>query len=107
MKNLAGMLKQAQGMQAKMTEMQESLENMEVTGESAAGMCQVTLTGKGDVRNLKIDPALVTPEDVEIMQDLIVAAFNDAKGKADAAKQEQLSDLTGGLPLPPGFKLPF
>ena len=107
MKNLAGMMKQAQEMQGKMAQMQEDLQNMEVLGSSAAGMCEVTLNGSGQAKKLKIDPSLVTPEDVGVMEDLILAAFNDARAKIDAAKQDQLSDLTGGLPLPPGFKLPF
>ena len=107
MKNLAGMMKQAQELQGKMAQMQEDMLNMEVTGSSGAGMCEVTLNGQGTAKKLKIDPSLVTPEDVGVMEDLILAAFNDARAKIDATKQEQMADLTGGLPLPPGFKLPF
>jgi DNA-binding YbaB/EbfC family protein len=107
MKNLAGMMKQAQEMQSKMTEMQENLQNVEVTGTSAAGMCQVTLNGKGEAVKLKIDPSLVTPDDATVLEDLILAAFNDAKNKVDAEMREKMSELTGGLQLPPGMQLPF
>lgn len=107
MKNLASMMKQAQEMQSKMAEMQEGLLNVEVTGQSAAGMCQVTLNGKGDARKIKIDPSLVNPDDAEVLEDLILAAFNDAKVKVEEQMKEKMSELTGGLPLPEGFKLPF
>jgi DNA-binding YbaB/EbfC family protein len=70
-------------------------------------MCTVTLNGKGDLRGLKIDKSLVDPEDVEVLEDLIVAAFNDAKAKADEASKEKMSEVTGGLKLPPGLNLPF
>jgi len=107
MKNLASMMKQAQQMQSKMTEMQENLQTVEVTGSSAGGMCQVTLNGKGEARKLKIDPSLVTPEDASVLEDLILAAFNDAKTKVDTEMREKMSELTGGLQLPPGMQLPF
>jgi len=107
MKNLASMMKQAQQMQSKMTEMQENLQDMEVTGSSAGGMCQVTLNGKGEARKLKIDPSLVTPDDATVLEDLILAAFNDAKTKVDTEMREKMSELTGGLQLPPGMQLPF
>ena len=102
MTNLGQMLKQAQQMQSKMQEMQDQLAELEVTG-----MCQVTLNGKGEARNIKIDPALVTPDDAEVLEDLILTAINDAKAKADEKMREQMQELTGGLPLPPGFQLPF
>ena len=105
--NLANMMKQAQEMQSKMADMQENLQKVEVLGESAAGMCQVTLNGKGEAKTLKIDPSLVTPEDVGVMEDLILAAFNDAKTKVEAQMKDQMSEFTGGIPLPEGFKLPF
>ena len=107
MKNLSQMMKQAQAMQTKMADMQTELEEMEVTGSSGGGMVQVTLTGKGVMRGLKIDPSLVAPDDTEVLEDLIVAAHNDAKAKAEAATAEKMADLTGGLNLPPGMKLPF
>ena len=105
--NLANMMKQAEQMQLKMTDMQENLQNIEIVGESAGGMCQVTLNGKGEAKNLKIDPILVTPAEIVIMEDLILAAFNDAKAKVEAKMQEKMSELTGGISLPEGFKLPF
>ncbi|MCF8479843.1 MAG: YbaB/EbfC family nucleoid-associated protein [Rhodospirillum sp.] len=107
MKNIGQMLKQAQQIQTRMAEVQEELKALEVTGQSAAGMCRVTLNGKGDVRGIKIDKSLVDPEDVEVLEDLIVAAFNDAKGKVDEASKEKMAEVTGGLKLPPGLNLPF
>jgi len=107
MTNLGQMLKQAQQMQARMGELQEKLNALEVTGSAGAGMVQVTLSGKAEVRQVKIDPSLADPKDVEVLEDLLVAAFNDAKGKVDRTLAEKMSELTGGLQLPPGFKLPF
>ena len=107
MKNLGQMMKQAQEMQSKMQAMQESLAEEEVTGAAGGGMVQVTMNCKSDMRRIKIDPSLVSPDDVEVLEDLIVAACNDAKGKIEARVQEKMSELTGGLNLPPGFKLPF
>lgn len=107
MKNLGNMMKQAQQMQAKLAEMQTRLGEMEVQGAAGGGMVQVTVTGKGDLRKIKLDPKVVDPADVEVLEDLIVAAVNDAKGKVEARMQEEMGKLTGGLNLPPGFKLPF
>ena len=107
MKNLGEMMKQAQEMQAKMAEMQEQLSATEVTGSAGGGMVRVTMTGKNEARKLKIDPALINSAEAEVLEDLIVAAINDARVKAEAAASEKMSDLTGGLQLPPGFKLPF
>lgn len=107
MKNLGNLMKQAQQMQSKMAEMQAKLGEMEVTGASGGGMLKVTLNGKFELKGIKIDPSLVTPDDVEVLEDLIVAAFNDAKGKAEAAMQEEMQKVTGGLNLPAGMKLPF
>jgi DNA-binding YbaB/EbfC family protein len=107
MKNLGQMMKTAQAMQEKMAEMQAGLENVEITGSSGAGMVQVTLTGKGVMKGVKIDPSLADPGDVEVLEDLLVAAHNDAKNKVEAHVQEKMSDLTGGLQLPPGMSLPF
>ena len=80
---------------------------MLVDGASGGGMVKVTMTGKGETRRIKIDPSLVVPEDVEILEDLIVAAMNDARAKSEAMMQSEMSKLTAGLPLPPGMKLPF
>lgn len=107
MKNLAGLMKQAGQMQKRMEEMQATLEAMTVTGESGAGMVRVTLSGKGDLRGVQIDPKLIDPDEAEMMSDLIVAAHADAKRKLDAVAAEEMSKVTGGIPLPAGMKLPF
>lgn len=107
MKNLGNMLKQAQQMQSKMGEMKEQLDAYEAEGQSGAGMVRITMNGKGDLKGIKIDPTLLKPEDAEVVEDLISAAFSDAKGKVDAYKKEKMGELTGGLPLPPGMELPF
>ena len=105
MKDLMGMMKQVQDMQAKMQEMQQQLADMEIVGQSGGGMVTVTLNGKGEMRGLKIDPSLMTPDEVEIVEDLIVAASQDAKAKVDTANQQKMQEMAGGLPLPPGLKL--
>ena len=107
MKNLGNMMKQAQEMQAKMAEMQERLGDLEVGGQSGGGLVAVTLNGKGEVRTVKIDKSLVDPDDIEVMEDLIVAAINDAKAKVESTVQEETAKLMGGLKLPPGLKLPL
>ncbi len=105
MRDLMGMMKQVQEMQAKMQQMQQELENQEITGQSGAGMVSVTLNGKGEIRGLKIDPTLMKPDETEIVEDLVIAAVQDAKAKVDAANQEKMKDMAGELPLPPGLKL--
>jgi DNA-binding YbaB/EbfC family protein len=107
MKNLGQLMKQAQAMQTKMAEMQEKLETIEVAGSAGAGMVTVTLNGKGVMRGVKIDPSLAKAEEVEILEDLITAAHNDAKAKLEQKVQEETAAMMGGLQLPPGFKLPF
>ncbi len=107
MKNLAGLMKQASQMQAKMQEMQEKVETLTAEGESGAGMVAVTLGGKGELRGVRIDPKLADPAEMEMLQDLLVAAHADAKRKLDAAIAEEMAQVTGGLQLPPGMKLPF
>ncbi|MFQ5764135.1 MAG: YbaB/EbfC family nucleoid-associated protein [Rhodospirillales bacterium] len=107
MTNLSEMMKQAQELQARMAEMQEKLAEIEITGSAGGGMVQVTLDGKGGARRIRIDPSLVQPDDAAVLEDLILAAFNDAKGKLEDAVREKMSELTGGLPLPPGMQLPF
>ena len=107
MKNPGQMMKQAQEMQAKMAEMQDKLGDLEIIGAAAGGMVEVTLNGKGEVRRIKIDPSLVDADEIEVMEDLIVAGFNDAKAKVEAQLAEEMAKLTGGLQLPPGMKLPF
>jgi DNA-binding YbaB/EbfC family protein len=107
MKNLAGLMKQAQQMQSKMQEMQSKFESIEVEGVAGAGLVAVTLNGKGDLRRVKIDPKLADPADIEMLEDLIVAAHRDAKTKIEAMTQDEMQKVTGGLQLPPGMKLPF
>ena len=107
MKNLGQMMKQAQEMQTRMQEMQAGLSDAEVTGQAGGGMVTVVLTGKGDVRSVKIDKALVDPDEVEVLEDLIAAAVNDGRGKVEAMVAEKTQELMGGLSLPPGMKLPF
>lgn len=94
-------------MQEKMQEMQAGLESHEISGSAGGGMVAVTLNGKGEMRRIKIDPSLVDPAEPEMLEDLIVAAHNDAKAKVEAHMQDEMSKLTGGLKLPPGMKLPF
>ena len=103
--DLMKMMKQAQEIQGRMQKMQEDLVNLEVEGQSGAGLVKVRLNGKLDARALKIDPSLIKPEDAEMLEDLIVAAFQDAKTKAETAVQAKMQEITGGLPLPPGLKL--
>jgi hypothetical protein len=107
MKNLGQLMKQAQAMQEKMAEMQAQLEAVEMTGTSGGGGVQLTLNGKGDLKKVTIDKALVDPEEVEVLEDLIVAAFDDARRKVTAHAEQEMHKLTGGLQLPGGLKLPF
>jgi DNA-binding YbaB/EbfC family protein len=105
MKNFAQMMKQAQELQGRMTEMQAEMTRVECEGRSGGGLVTVILNGKGDMVRLKIDRSLLKPEEGEILEDLIVAAHNDAKAKTEVLIQEKMKTLTGGLPLPPGLKL--
>lgn len=107
MKNLSQMLKQAQKMQTDMADLQDRLGRMEVAGQSGGGLVRVTLNGKGEMRKVKLDPSLIDPKEAEVLEDLIVAAFADAKAKAEALAAEEMSKIAGGLQLPPGLKLPF
>ncbi len=107
MKNLAGLMKQASQMQAKMAEMQTALEAMEIEGSSGAGMVQITLSGKGDLKRVVLDPKLLDPAEAEMVQDLLVAAHADAKRKLETQTAEEMEKVTGGMQLPGGLKLPF
>ncbi len=107
MKNLQNMMKQAQELQSKMADMQARLAETEMQGEAGAGMVTVTLNGKGEMRKIKIDKTLVDPDDVETLEDLIVAATNTAKRRIEEHVAGEMSKMTGNLPLPPGLKLPF
>jgi DNA-binding YbaB/EbfC family protein len=107
MMDFMGLMKQAQQMQAKMAEAQLELEQTVVEGEAGGGMVKVTLTAKGAMRSVSIDPSLLNPDEKEILEDLILTAHMQARAKADEAMAEKMKALTGGLPLPPGLKLPF
>ena len=107
MVNLGNMMKQAQELQKKMSEAQNKLNEIEVEGTSGGGLVKVIATAKGSFKTMSIDESLIKIEEKEILEDLIIAAINDAKQKGENAAQEQMKSLTGGLPLPPGMKLPF
>jgi DNA-binding YbaB/EbfC family protein len=107
MKDLLGLMGKAKEMQAKFQTMQEELTLVEASGQSGGGLVTVTLSGKGEMKALRVDPSLAKPEEVEILEDLIVAAHNDAKAKVEAIMQEKTRELTAGLSIPPGMKLPF
>ena len=105
MKDIMGMMGKVREMQERMAQVQEELNQLECEGQSGGGLVKVTLSGKGEMRSVKIDPSLMKPEEAEILEDLIIAAAQDARSKSEAAAQEKLSEVTGGLPLPPGMKL--
>ncbi|WP_178130752.1 YbaB/EbfC family nucleoid-associated protein [Reyranella sp. CPCC 100927] len=105
LKDLGALMKQAQEMQQKIGELQERLADSEVVGQSGAGLVKVTLNGKNEMRRVEIDPSLLVADEKGVLEDLIVAATNDARIKVETLVQDQMRGLTGGLPLPPGFKL--
>lgn len=107
MKNLGQMLKQAQEVQGKIERMQEELAATEIEGKAGGGMVAVTLNGKGHMLRLRIDPSLCDPSEAEVLEDLILAAHNDARTRVEAHSQEEMRKVTGGLNLPAGMKLPF
>ncbi len=107
MKNIMGLMKQAEQMQQKMAEMQAKLEAAEIEGVAGAGLVKLTLTGKGTLKSVHIDPKLADPSDVEMLQDLLLAAHADAKSKLDALTESEMKNATGGISLPAGLKLPF
>jgi len=107
MKNLSGLMKQAQEMQTKMQEMQARLEAMELEGTSGAGMVTLTLNGRGEMKKVRIDPKLADPAEMEMLEDLLVAAHADAKRKIEQLAADEMQKMTGGMNLPPGMKLPF
>jgi DNA-binding YbaB/EbfC family protein len=107
MKNIAGLMKQASQMQENMKQMQAKLEAAELEGVSGAGLVRLTLTGKGTLKSITVDPKLADPAETEMLQDLILAAHADAKSKLDAFTESEMKNATGGLQLPPGLKLPF
>ena len=107
MKNIAGLMKQAAEMQKKMEQMQAALEATTHEGMSGAGMVAVTLSGKGEMKGVRIDPKLADPAEMEMLQDLLLAAHAEARRKMEAAAAAEMQKVTGGLNLPPGMKLPF
>ncbi len=107
MKNLGQMMRQAQEMQERLAQMQANMAELQVTGTAGGGLVEVTVTGKTEAKRVKIDPSLLNGSEAGVLEDLLVAAFNDARGKVEVQMAERMSELTGGLPLPPGFKLPF
>lgn len=105
MKDLLKMMKQAQDIQGRMQKMQEELAALAFEGQSGAGMVKVTLNGKGEMNSVRIDPSLLKPGEAEMLEDLILAAHQDARAKVEAGLQEKMQEVTGGLQLPPGMKL--
>ncbi|MFO1243081.1 MAG: YbaB/EbfC family nucleoid-associated protein [Rickettsiales bacterium] len=105
--NIQKMMKQAQEMQKKITDLQEEMEKREVEGVSGGGMVKATLNGKGTALKLVVDKSVIDPEDKEVMEDLIIAAFNDARRKADDMMATEMGNATAGMGLPSNFKLPF
>ena len=107
MGDLMGMMKQAKALQEKMEAMQAEIAAMEIEGSSGGGLVKVVMTGKSEMKRLRIDPSLLKPEEAEILEDLIVAASNDAHAKAEARLADKMREITGGMQLPPGMKLPI
>jgi len=107
MRDILGMMSKAKELQSKMQDMQAEVANIEVEGSAGAGLVTLVMTAKGDLRKLSIDPSLLKPEEVEILEDLIAAAHADARAKAERTMAEKMEALTGGLGLPAGLKLPF
>ena len=107
MRDLIGMMKQAKELQSRIQEVQERISALEVTGTAGGGLVEVTLEGKGLMKSLKIDPSLAKPDEAEILEDLLLAAHNDARTKLDVRTAELAQEMTGGLQLPPGMQLPF
>lgn len=105
--DMAGLMKQAQEMQTKMAEAQEKIADIEAEGEAGAGLVTCRVNGKGEVKALNIDPSIFSPDDKEVVEDLIIAALKDGKEKADAKSKAEMGKMTEGLNLPPGMKLPF
>ena len=107
MKDLLGLMGKAKEMQAKFQGMQEELATIEASGQAGGGLVTVTLSGKFEMKSLKIDPSLFKDDSVDILEDLIITAHNDAKQKTEAEVQSRMAEMTAGLPIPPGMKLPF
>lgn len=107
MKDLGDLMRKAQGLQTQMAAVQEKIAALDAVGAAGGGAVKVAINGKGYAKSVSIDKALLVPDDVDVLEDLITAAFNDAKAKMDTRQAEEIKALTAGLPLPPGLKLPF
>ncbi|HQZ11310.1 MAG TPA: YbaB/EbfC family nucleoid-associated protein [Devosia sp.] len=107
MKDIMGMMKKAQELQGKMQEFQQNLGNVTMEGRSGGGLVTLTMNGKGELTGIKIDPSLFRDDEVEVLEDLLIAAHKDAKDKVEAEVQGKMAEMTAGLPIPPGMKLPF
>ena|SRR3978361_1728418 len=107
MRDVMGLMKQAQAMQAKFGALQAEIEALEVEGQSGGGLVKTVMNGKGELKSLTVDPSLIVADEKEILEDLVVTAHEDARKKIERAKEEKTKALTAGLPLPPGMKLPF
>mgnify|MGYP001604864647 FL=1 len=107
MKSLDDILKMAQNVQEQMTQAQSNLDGIEVEGAAGGGLVKIRATAKGRILGVEIDESLLQPSEKQMLEDLIAAAINDARTKADAVSNEEMAKMTQGLPLPPGFKLPF
>jgi DNA-binding YbaB/EbfC family protein len=105
--DMMGMMKQAKALQERMEALQQEIAATEIEGSAGGGLVTVVMTGKSEMKKIHIDPSLLKPEESEILEDLIVAAANDARARAEAALAEKMREMTGGLQLPPGMKLPF
>ncbi|MGR6861988.1 YbaB/EbfC family nucleoid-associated protein [uncultured Aliivibrio sp.] len=104
---MGNLMKQAQQMQDRMQKVQEEIANTEVTGESGAGLVKITITGSHSVRRVEIDPSLMEEDEKEMLEDLIAAAFNDASRRIEETQKDKMAGVTGGMQMPPGFKMPF
>ena len=107
MPSLDEIMQMAQAAQAELQKAQDNLDNVEVEGASGGGLVKIRTTAKGRILSVAIDDSLLVPADKAMLEDLIVAAFNDARAKADVAANSEMQKMTSGLPLPPGFKMPF
>jgi len=107
MQNLDDILKMAQNVQGELKKAQDALDSLEVEGAAGGGLVKVRATAKGRILGVDIDPSLLKPEDKQMLEDLVIAAFNDARAKADQVSSQEMAKMTAGIPLPPGFKLPF
>ncbi|MCL6229952.1 YbaB/EbfC family nucleoid-associated protein [Bartonella bilalgolemii] len=107
MRDMMNIMKKVKEMQTKMQQMQSELANLKATGIAGGGLVNITINGQNTISEIKIDPSLMNPKDVEILEDLVIAAYNDAKSKLDVIIKEKTNNVTAGMPIPPGFQFPF